>query len=252
MAHLSPSRSRGRVVAYATAALLAVAGGVLPGTLAQAAGPPRKVDTFKNTGAYDATVPAGYTQVHIQALGGGAGGSGGGSYSDSMRGGGGGGGGGGAYVSCNLTVQSGQKLAITVGGGGGEVTGGVDDSSGTDGRDGSNSDVKLAGKFVANADRGRSGRGGADNGRTGGGGGGAGEARKSYCRGGAQKLLDGGDGSAGNPGNVGAGAGVGGKSHRLSGCYNVAGDGGNGGKGGYAEGHRGNGGNNGCVVLTFS
>jgi len=83
---------------------------------------------FATNGTFNWTVPAGVSQITVEAWGGGGGGGGSNNYTY-CQGAGGGGGGGGAYASSNLSVTLGQILQIVVGAGGTEVSG----ANGTDG-----------------------------------------------------------------------------------------------------------------------
>ncbi|WP_446678286.1 glycine-rich domain-containing protein [Streptomyces scopuliridis] len=252
---MNPPRSRRRWVACA-AVLVAAAGGLA--APAGAAAPAQAdsgdlVRTYATKSEIWFTVPSGYRTVRVEAVGGGAGGGGGRAGEPGTAGGGGGGGGGGAYVACTLTLKYHSKMYVRVGGGGSEVTGGID-GSGTNGWDGSNSEVMLDGTYRANADRGRAGSGGPSRFGWGGNGGGPGEVGRSYCDGSGPELTAGRSGNDGTGGNGGGSSGgVGGASPGANGCPERAGHGGSGGAGGAGreDGGHGNAGEEGCVILTF-
>jgi len=72
---------------------------------------------FINPGTFNWTVPAGVTQITVEAWGGGGAGGGSDDYI-TCKGAGGAGGGGGAYASSTLLVTPGQNLTVVVGAGG--------------------------------------------------------------------------------------------------------------------------------------
>ena len=83
-----------------------------------------QTQTFNTNGTFD--VPAGVTQITVEAWGGG----GGGGFARSVNGAAGGGGGGGAYYKAIVNVTPGQSIPVTIGQGG---TGGATNGTGANG-----------------------------------------------------------------------------------------------------------------------
>ena len=100
---------------------------------------------FTGTGLCDWTVPAGWTEFQLRAMGGGGGG-GGGSWSGTKGGGGGGGSIGGFYVN-NFSPSVGSVITINLGNGGASGTGASTRGSatGTSGGNGETTTVVIAG-----------------------------------------------------------------------------------------------------------
>ncbi len=177
-------------------------------------------ETYTSPGEHSFTVPAGVTEITVEAWGGG-GGAGKGQGNDA-----GGGGGGGAFASRTIAVSAGQLYSIVVGAGGAGATGDI-------GSTGGNSIITLGGSPMLQANGGSPG-----NGRIGGAGGttSSGTGIVSYA---------GGDGGSGHdtaqPFNRRGGGGGGSAFSDAPGGNGQDGGGNSGGAGGDGEGDGGSG-----------
>lgn len=214
--------------------------------------------TYTTPGSYSFTVPAGVTEITVEAWGGGGGA---GRSNDA-----GGGGGGGAFSSRTVAVTAGQTYTIVVGAGGAGATG-------TLGTAGENSVISLGGSLVLQAIGGSPGNGriggaggavtvesgvtsfsggkggdgnttGSNNQRRGGGGGGSAFADASGGDG-----QDGGDQSGGAGGSGEGDGGNGAEGNNTDG--NPGNEPGGGGGGGGRNGD-GGAGANGQIIITYS
>jgi hypothetical protein len=212
---------------------------------------------FTTPGTFNWTVPAGVTQITVEAWG--AGGAGGGSNNyTSCKGAGGAGGGGGAYAAnSTVSVTPGQNLTIVVGAGGIGVYG-------ADGNDGGHSfvgnDTNPAHAFVLAA----GGSGGTANiagGQPPGGAGGRAEDSVGQTRiaggngtdGDSGGLVYSGDGGDGAYGGGSGGDGFDGAENKNGYPGGAPGGGGGGGRtsNDYGGAHAGGDGGDGKVVITY-
>jgi hypothetical protein len=239
-------------VSFALVVALSVGLVMTPGGEVSAA-----TEDFTTPGTFNWTVPAGVTQITVEAWG--AGGAGGGSNNyTSCKGAGGAGGGGGAYAAnSTVSVTPGQNLTIVVGAGGIGVYG-------ADGNDGGHSfvgnDTNPAHAFVLAA----GGSGGTANiagGQPPGGAGGRAEDSVGQTRiaggngtdGDSGGLVYSGDGGDGAYGGGSGGDGFDGAENKNGYPGKAPGGGGGGGRtsNDYGGAHAGGDGGDGKVVITY-
>ncbi|WP_372774055.1 glycine-rich domain-containing protein [Mangrovibacterium sp.] len=189
------------------------------------------IQTYTTPGAQSFTVPAGVTQITVEAWGGG--GAGGGSTHNSN--GGGSGGGGGGYCTQIFTVTTGQVISFTVGSGGIGTTG----NDGTAGTATSILTLQANGGGGGLSDRGTYGSGGAATG------GSTNTIGENGTTGSNSTGGNGGDGANG-------GAGGSGRSNGIGDNGAAPGGGGGGGEGFGNTPYAGGNGANGQVKITYT
>lgn len=176
--------------------------------------------TFTSSGTYEWTVPAGVTQITVEAWGGGGAGGSGSSAGPNRASGGGGG--GGAYNVGTFTVTTGQKISIIVGTGGSNASGATRNGEGSSvltlyangGNAGESSRGNSPGEGGVGGTAGTYSGGNGANGTNVYGGGGGGSAGNSDNGNNGSEITGGdavtnggagGNGSAANPGNGSSG-----------------------------------------------
>lgn len=250
---------RRRRTASLLAAALTLTASAITATTASA-DPVREVYSAPNVYAF--TVPDGVTLIKVFAIsGGGGGGGGGGKGAFGTQGGAGGGGGGGATVRCDLAVEPGDTLNITINPLGTEGYGGDLGLLGIPyggGNGGYGSTVRLrhnatTGQPIVAVDEGNGGGGGyaaLAGTASGGPSGESGQASASRCDGAASAKFDG----------TSVGRFYGGRPYQTTeGCPDRTGHGGDGGAGGaefqgqpVVQGRPGDPGGPACVILDWS
>lgn len=189
------------------------------------------VETFTSSGTW--TVPAGVTEITVEAWG--AGGGGGGSTQNNR---GGSGGGGGAYANGPLSVKPGESVSVDVGQGGN----GGNNGNGASGGESKVNTIVARGGFGGEGNRGTAGAGGTAQGG-------------SINTSGASGTTGGNSGGAGGAGANGGAGGVG-STNAAGGAGSAPGGGGGGGEqimilGFIPSPQSGGSGANGQVVLSY-